>query len=957
MQSQGNSRNNANRNDSQGRHQGSNGGNFRQQGPSNNNRGNQNTNSYQQGSGNYPQGNSNRPQGQNYNNRSNNQQQGYVSNSNRPQGQGYNNRSNNQQQGYGSNSNRPQGQGYNNRQGFNPNPNFSRPGGQKPFVNSGKEVAEGSKFEIEVNYLDMILNPKVTCAYHYDVKIMPDRPKKFMRPAFEKFCSTVFPNALIAYDGKASCYSITKLDRKLLATKAITVSPEVGKPMEMAVTLTETKDSMVDLTALKSYQNNSISEKPMRALQCLEVALIQPCHKMGVRSGRSFYYQPQRPQDLGSGYELWYGLFQSVILGERLLFNIDVSHKAFMKPVSVIDMLQSANHRGRNNSNDNSLYGILKNKDIVYTPPKEFNAASKSFKLFCLGNSADSEFFDLEDKPAVGGSKAIKGKKRRMSIQQYYREKGYEIKFPNYKLLKTKNGACYPMELCKIAEGQSDDNSSSKVVSQIVKYAASNTQERKAKIMELFKHFHGTRSPIIERFGVTLGDKFIRLEASRLFAPNISYRGGNLKPFKGKWNLTDNLKFLEPAAPVPSPLKWAIVNLDQYTKRGTLENSSDKLVPLAFKMGICLEKRAAYFDPSSKSVQQIFDSIKSDGYQFALVVLGDYGEFSYAKVKQRAELQCGVVTQCIKSATIANRFDNSTINNILLKLNAKLNGVNHKVDSNSNPPLVANNYVMFVGADVTHPSPQQRTMPSVVGVVSSTDSSGAMYNMQHFYQEPRKEIILDMKEIMVEHIKLYAKNNKGCLPTHIFYYRDGVADGQFEQVKEDELKKGMEFAFAEVAKLSKTVYKPKLICIIVQKRNHTRLFPLENGPSFGRMLNVYPGTVVDKVICHPKMKEFFLVSHESGLGTAKPAKYIVIRDDANVKLDDIQKLTYNLCHLFPRCNKAVSYPAPAYLAHLVAARGKVYIDGDKINIRRLSELQKSKTVIKQIKDNNPMFFV
>lgn len=120
----------------------------------------------------------------------------------------------------------------------------------KPQGNSGGTVAEGSKFEIEVNYLDLLLNPKLTCAYHYDVKIQPDKPKKFMRPAFNRFCTTVFPNILIAYDGKASCYSIEKLRSHLLKPTTVTVTPEVGKPMELTVTLTETKDSLVDLTSL-----------------------------------------------------------------------------------------------------------------------------------------------------------------------------------------------------------------------------------------------------------------------------------------------------------------------------------------------------------------------------------------------------------------------------------------------------------------------------------------------------------------------------------------------------------------------------------------------------------------------------------------------------------------------------------------------------------------------------------
>lgn len=47
-------------------------------------------------------------------------------------------------------------------------------------------------------------------------------------------------------------------------------------------------------------------------------------------------------------------------------------------------------------------------------------------------------------------------------------------------------------------------------------------------------------------------------------------------------------------------------------------------------------------------------------------------------VKQISELQIrgGIVTQCIKSQTV-RRLNNSTVVNILLKINSKLNGVNH----------------------------------------------------------------------------------------------------------------------------------------------------------------------------------------------------------------------------------------------------------------------------------------
>ena len=39
--------------------------------------------------------------------------------------------------------------------------------------------------------------------------------------------------------------------------------------------------------------------------------------------------------------------------------------------------------------------------------------------------------------------------------------------------------------------------------------------------------------------------------------------------------------------------------------------------------------------------------------------------------------------------------------------------------------------------------------------------------------------------------------------------------------------------------------------------------------------------------------------------------------------DELQQLTYQLCHTYVRCTRSVSIPAPAYYAHLVAFR---YID-------------------------------
>lgn len=111
-----------------------------------------------------------------------------------------------------------------------------------------------------------------------------------------------------------------------------------------------------------------------------------------------------------------------------------------------------------------------------------------------------------------------------------------------------------------------------------------------------------------------------------------------------------------------------------------------------------------------------------------------------------------------------------TIGNILLKVNAKLNGKNHEVQEPSYQDSLKGG-VMFVGADVTHPSPDQRDIPSVVGVAASYDEVGFRYQCAWRLQDPKKEMIEDLQAILTAHLQFYKKNNNNRLPSKIMYYR------------------------------------------------------------------------------------------------------------------------------------------------------------------------------------------
>jgi eukaryotic translation initiation factor 2C len=166
------------------------------------------------------------------------------------------------------------------------------------------------------------------------------------------------------------------------------------------------------------------------------------------------------------------------------------------------------------------------------------------------------------------------------------------------------------------------------------------------------------------------------------------------------------------------------------------------------------------------------------------------------------------------------------------------------------------------------------------------------------------------------------QKHRQTLPQQIIMYRDGVGEGHFDEIMSREVK-----AIQRACDSVQEGYKPKLTFIIVQKRNHVRFFLQDpsQGDREGRLL---AGTVVDSQVCSPREFDFFMCSHAGLKGTSKPTHYHVLFDENKFGVDKLTELTYALCHIYQRCTRSVSYPAPAYYAHLAAYRSRLYTDDE-----------------------------
>jgi len=289
----------------------------------------------------------------------------------------------------------------------------------------------------------------------------------------------------------------------------------------------------------------------------------------------------------------------------------------------------------------------------------------------------------------------------------------------------------------------------------------------------------------------------------------------------------------------------------------------------------------------------------------------------YAEVKRVGDTLIGLATQCVQAKNV-NKTSPQTLSNLCLKINVKLGGVNNILVPSVRPPVFYEPLI-FLGADVTHPPAGDRSKPSIAAVVGSMDAHPSRYAATVRVQQHRQEIIQDLASMVRELLIQFYKSTR-FKPTRIIFYRDGVSEGQFQSVLQHELR-----AVREACIKLEQGYQPGITFIVVQKRHHTRLFCSNESEQIGKSGNIPAGTTVDVGITHPTEFDFYLCSHAGIQGTSRPSHYHVLWDDNRFTADELQTLTYQLCHTYVRCTRSVSIPAPAYYAHLVAFRARYHL--------------------------------
>ncbi|XP_026678240.1 protein argonaute-2 [Diaphorina citri] len=285
-----------------------------------------------------------------------------------------------------------------------------------------------------------------------------------------------------------------------------------------------------------------------------------------------------------------------------------------------------------------------------------------------------------------------------------------------------------------------------------------------------------------------------------------------------------------------------------------------------------------------------------------------------AEVKRVGDTVLGMATQCVQAKNV-NKTSPQTLSNLCLKINVKLGGIN-SILVPSIRPKVFNEPVIFMGADVTHPPAGDNKKPSIAAVVGSMDAHPSRYAATVRVQQHRQEIIQELSSMVRELLIMFYKSTGGYKP-RIYIFLPMVSS--YYPIPTFYLSCSTQYYDVNNEVPSFSV-RSQLTVLTVY-----RLFCADKKEQSGKSGNIPAGTTVDIGITHPTEFDFYLCSHQGIQGTSRPSHYHVLWDDNHFDADELQCLTYQLCHTYVRCTRSVSIPAPAYYAHLVAFRARYHL--------------------------------
>ncbi|KAL9555283.1 hypothetical protein MBANPS3_002436 [Mucor bainieri] len=783
----------------------------------------------------------------------------------------------------------------------------------------------GRPVQVRANFFRVLQLPEGQ-VYHYDTQVDPFLPQQKMIALwriFEDAHPEVVHNAKSIFDGRRNVFSIAQFalgeDQAQSFPVDVANQPGFGPPgKENVFTIRLRLVNTIDMQELTTFTNAQSPCTPncLTAIMLLDILLRYMPSQTHFTFNRSIFDATDRVP-LTNGAEVWHGYYQSVRPAQgNMSVNIDMSATAMFESGPLPDIAakilgkSSLNQlrMGISASDMGLLTRLLRGRTIQVVHRGERRIR---YKITNLARPANQVAFAGPD-----GNP--------MLVSDYFlRTYNLRLNYPFLPCVVVRKDTLLPMEVCEIVPGQRFTRRlNPRQTAEFIKATAKPPQDRFNKIIQGLNILQHRNNPYLQEFGLNVSQEMEIVNARILQPPRIAFGQSTTLPQPNGWNLHGK-KFKEPAPPLAS---WCLVNFAGAIPFPAVQRFIREMIVTFADLGMAVTNRnpsTLNADPQGDTERTLKEAWLRAGQQaraepqLVVCILPNLGSQLYGEIKRITDTVIGVPSQCLQSKHVASA-KKQYLANVALKVNVKLGGSNHTLN-NGEIPFVSEQPTIVFGIDVSHPFPGSNA-PSIAAVTASMDVNAVRY-ASTIRLQARTEIVNDLTNVVVELLrKFYQKT--GFKPQRMIFYRDGVADSQFQQVMTTEVN-AIRQAFAL---LGNGNYQPTITFVVVQKRHRARFLPLVAN-SADRSGNCLPGLVVDTQIVHPFEFDFYLQAHAAIKGTARTAHYHVLFDENNFNANTLQALTHKLCHAYARSTGPVSLVPAVYYADLVAARARLHRAG------------------------------
>ncbi|KOC68594.1 Protein piwi [Habropoda laboriosa] len=731
-----------------------------------------------------------------------------------------------------------------------------------------KKGTTGSNIMLQANYFKLLATTD-WCLYQYRVDFAPEEDRTVVRKGLLRLHKETV--GAYVFDGTV-LYTSRRLPDNL---EMYSVRQSDDTKIRISIRL---------VGDMMKGDQNYIQFFNIIMRKCLDLLKLQLV-------GRNYFDPRSKVEIRDYRMELWPGYFTSIRQNEsNILMCSEITHK-IMRQETLLDILNDCYERNRHDYKTayaNQVMGLVVltdyNNNTYRISDIDYDTNPRS--TFQLRNGENISYMD------------------------YYRNK-YQIKIRNEtqpmlvtRLKPKERRAGQPEfiylvpELCR-ATGLTDNmRNNFHLMNALAEHTRVSPKSRIDKLMAFNRRLRQEKAIVqeLQDWNLKLDDRLVDIPA-RVLQPEKIILGNKIAVSSGQfadWTRDLRSKPLFNAARLSN---WVVINVTRM--RRDVEGFVRVLQESAYDVGFRIDA-PRYWDINDDRSNTYSDTLErimsSCNPELVFCVVSNNRTDRYAAIKKKCTVDRPVPSQVLLAKQLTNKNMRTIATKVAIQINCKLGGAPWSVEL---PPI----NLMVVGFDVCHdPSDKSRDFGALV---ASLDKNLTRYFSAISAHTSGEELSNEFSVNLTKALHNYREMNK-TLPSHILIYRDGVGEGQVPYVYEHEVEQIK-------SKLNSIYGNPaavKMAFVIVTKRINTRVFHSQNNPP--------PGTIVDDVITNPLKYDFYVISQKVRTGTVSPSAYNVIADTTGWRADQMQRMTYKLCHMYYNWTGTVKVPAPCQYAHKLA---------------------------------------